>query len=179
MLISSLFSLRRSAYAQVTPAVTSAVTSPEILDISSPLTKSAVFHIPKKIKHGCEDSNGKEADLVRNFAQFKLCWYFYDEKKTKRRGRTKTLGYFDAERIISSRQNSQVRMLSLLFVFHAVYNIKWHNLIWLQAHIYLKWFKSRIGENSKDCLCLRKERNIYFITVKRTMICDLYKTEGE
>ena len=38
--------------------------SPEILDISSPLTKSAVFHIPKKIKHGGrEDSNGKEADL--------------------------------------------------------------------------------------------------------------------
>ena len=32
---------------------------------------------------------------------------FYDEKKTKRRARTKTLGYFDAERIISSRQNSQ------------------------------------------------------------------------
>ena len=49
--------------------------SPEILDISSPLTKSAVFHIPKKIKHGgCEDSNGKEADFVRNFTQFKLCW---------------------------------------------------------------------------------------------------------
>ena len=48
--------------------------SPEILDISSPLTKSAVFHIPKKIKHGgCEDSNGKEADFVRHFTQFKLC----------------------------------------------------------------------------------------------------------
>ena len=48
--------------------------SPEILDISSPLTKSAVFHIPKKIKHGGrEDSNGKEADFVRNFTQFKLC----------------------------------------------------------------------------------------------------------
>ena len=48
--------------------------SPEILDISSPLTKSAVFHIPKKIEHGgCEDSNGKEADFVRNFTQFKLC----------------------------------------------------------------------------------------------------------
>ena len=25
---------------------------------------------------------------------------FYDEKKTKRRARTKTLGYFDGERII-------------------------------------------------------------------------------
>ena len=49
---------------------------------------------------------------------------FYDEKKTKRRVTTKTLGYFDAERIISSRQNSQVRMLLLLFLFHAVYNIK-------------------------------------------------------
>ena len=49
-------------------------TSPEILDISSPLTKSAVFHIPKKIKHGGrEDSNGKEADFVRNFTHFKLC----------------------------------------------------------------------------------------------------------
>ena len=48
--------------------------SPEILDISSPLTKSAVFHILKKIKHGGrEDSNGKEADFVRNFTQFKLC----------------------------------------------------------------------------------------------------------
>ena len=46
--------------------------SPEILDISSPLTKSAVFHIPKKIEHGGrEDSNGKEADFVRNFTQFK------------------------------------------------------------------------------------------------------------
>ena len=48
--------------------------SPEILGISSPLTKPAVFHIPKKIKHGGrEDSNGKEADFVRNFTQFKLC----------------------------------------------------------------------------------------------------------
>ena len=48
--------------------------SPEILDILSPLTKSAVFHIPKKIKHGGrEDSNGKEADFERNFTQFKLC----------------------------------------------------------------------------------------------------------
>ena len=48
--------------------------SPEILDISSPLTKSAVFYIPKKIKHGGrEDSNGKEVDFVRNFTQFKLC----------------------------------------------------------------------------------------------------------
>ena len=51
------------------------ITSPEILDISSPLAKSAVFHIPKKIKHGGrEDSNGKEADFVQNFTQFKLCW---------------------------------------------------------------------------------------------------------
>ena len=50
------------------------IPSPEILDISSPLTKSAVFHIPKKIKHGGrEDSNSKEADFVRNFTQFKLC----------------------------------------------------------------------------------------------------------
>jgi len=49
-------------------------TSPEILDISSPLSKSAVFHIPKKIKHGGrKDSNGKEADFLRNFTQFKLC----------------------------------------------------------------------------------------------------------
>ena len=67
---------------------------------------------------------GKKRILYEILHNLSFVDIFYDEKKTKRRVRTKTLGYFDAERIISSRQNSEVRMLLLLFLFHAVYNIK-------------------------------------------------------